>query len=69
MSETRGERKNWHAEAWRLFGYYLMTNENQDAVARALSQIDGVLRDHGDVEITVQSLPFNAAIAAKPVQR
>lgn len=48
--------EEWQQEAWKLFGYYLGSYQNQHAVACAMMQIDQILRDNRDVEIVVRAL-------------
>lgn len=45
--------KNWHTEAFRLFGYKIMSASNHQQIADALLKIDQILDDHGDLEIVV----------------
>lgn len=54
--------KDWHAEAWRLFGYALGCSNNHDAAAKALQEIALALEDGCEVKISVIGVPPSGSI-------
>lgn len=47
------QAKDWHGEAFRLFGYKIMGANNHQQIADALRTISEILDDGGDLEIVV----------------
>jgi hypothetical protein len=45
--------RDWHAEAWRVFGYRMLGSDNHDAIAKHLKAIYDALPGEGNISLIV----------------